>query len=398
MGGVLLHEWIAVHGGSENVFDQIVATFPDADIQCLWNDTGNDRYPGRHISETWLARSPLRRSKAAALPFMPSAWRNLPNNDYQWAVISSHAFAHHATFERAPSDFRKYVYVHTPARYIWTPELDTRGASAGVRAASALLKPLDKKRAAHATALAANSDYVRQRIRNAWDLDATVIYPPVNTERILAVDDWRTELSDEELVSLEELPQEFILGASRFISYKRLDLVIEAGESSGIPVVIAGRGPEEHSLRQKAAEASVPVRFVISPSDAMLYALYQAAAVFVFPPIEDFGIMPVEAMACGARIVVNSVGGAPESVARLGRGVAFEDATPHSIADAIDATDRITSPFDRFSVAKYFSHARFRDELSNFVDRRDGQNLVATPLQSSSRGGSDCFANGSGVD
>lgn len=368
MAGVLVHEWIAKHGGSENVFDEIVEAFPDADIQCLWNETGSDRYPGRQISETWLARTPLRHRKAAALPFMPSTWRNLPNRDYEWAVISSHLFAHQATFKGMGSDFRKYVYVHTPARYIWTPELDRRGDNAVIRAASALLKPLDKRRAGEATALAANSEFVRQRIQDTWELDATVIYPPVNTELITSVSDWRTELSGDELRLLESLPADFILGASRFIPYKRLDLVIEAGAEVGMPVVIAGHGAEEPALRAKAASVSVPVHFVLSPSDALLYALYQAAQVYVFPPIEDFGIMPVEAMACGAKVVVNAVGGARESVSTLQRGATFEEMTSASIGKAIEAADSVSTRFTPESIAASFSRAAFGRQIVDFVE------------------------------
>jgi glycosyltransferase involved in cell wall biosynthesis len=373
MAGVLVHEWISEHGGSENVFDEIVAAFPDAHVQCLWNDTGSDRYPGRKIHETWLARSPMRRSKALALPFMPSVWRNLPNRGYEWAVISSHLFAHQATFRGAANDFRKYVYVHTPARYIWTPQLDLRGDTPTIRAASALLKPLDKRRAAEATAIAANSQFVQQRIAETWEMDATVIYPPVNTDRILAVDDWRSELSGDELRTLEAIPADFILGASRFIPYKRLDLVIDAGAALGIPVVIAGRGPAEQALRAKASEASVPVHFVISPSDAMLYALYQATQVYVFPPIEDFGIMPVEAMACGARVVVNSVGGARESVDALSRGRVFEEATPAGVSEAIVKAQVLSTDPGLRDAAAQFSPGRFRQQLVGFVDPTDRQ-------------------------
>src|SRR5690606_36447909 len=124
---------------------------------------------------------------------------------------------------------------------------------------------------------------------------------------------------------LEELPDAFVLGASRFIRYKRLDLVISAAEKAGLPAVIAGRGPEEQHLRAVAAAARVPVHIVVSPSDEMLYALMQLAAVFVFPAIEDFGIVPVEAQAAGTPVVTGPFGGQVET---------FENGVSGVVADS----------------------------------------------------------------
>ncbi len=366
--GALVHEWIAPHGGSENVFEQMALAFPDADVHCLWNDAPQ-RLAGRRVRETWLARTPLRRSKALALPVMPAAWRRLAGGPYDWAMISSHAFAHHASFARAADGFEKFVYVHTPARYLWAPELDERGAGLAVRLAAGPLKRLDRRRAAEPSALIANSTFVRERIQRAWGRDADVIYPPVDVESILAVADWRTRLSPDELTRLESLPADFVLGASRFIPYKRLDLVISAAEAAGRPAVIAGAGPLEGALRQRAQESNVPVSFIIAPSNALLYALYQRAAVFVFPPIEDFGIMPVESMACGTPVIVRAPGGAGESVRACEGGVVMDDFSPASWRAALERVamiDRTTLP-DR---SRRFGRNRFREEIRSWLTRR----------------------------
>src|SRR5690606_5604475 len=143
-----------------------------------------------------------------------------------------------------------------------------RGSSRAVKVVSPMFQMIDRKRAQEATAIAANSVFVRDRIRQAWDRDATVIHPPVAVERIRSQSDWRTQVTnDAEQGLLDNLPTPFILGASRFIPYKRLDLVIAAGEKAGLPVVLAGRGPEEAHLHEMAAAASVPVHIVLSPSD-----------------------------------------------------------------------------------------------------------------------------------
>ncbi len=361
MVGAIVHEWIEPSGGAEKVLDAMVNAFPDSDIFALWNDAP-DRYPANTVYESWLARSPLRKHKALALPLLPATWRRLAApRDYEWMLISSHLFAHHARFRGAAHSTPKFVYAHTPARYIWSPEMDARGSSVPIRAAAAALKPLDRGRAQEPVAIAANSEFVRQRIQKAWNRDATVIYPPVDVERIRAVVDWRAELPDAGLALLESLPKEFILGASRFIPYKRLDLVIEAGQAAKLPVVIAGRGPEEERLRALAATMSVPVHFVISPPDALLYALYQKALAYVFPAIEDFGIMPVEAIAAGCPVVCLSLGGAAESVVPGTSGVVVERADAATLAQAIALAallprESLPSAVERFSAAR-FAHS-----------------------------------------
>ncbi|GCD18575.1 glycosyltransferase family 4 protein [Cellulomonas sp. H30R-01] len=364
MGGVLVHEWLARTGGSENVFDALVEAFPAADLLCLWNDVPG-RYPGRQLDETWLARTPLRRRKALALAAMPAAWRGR-RGEYDWALVSSHAFAHHVSFRGQPQDFAKLVYVHSPARYLWEPDLDARGAGAAARVAGTPLRALDRARAREITAVAANSRFVAERVRRAWETDATVVHPPVDVARIRSVPVWADRVTGAERQVLDGLPDGFVLGASRLVPYKRLDLVVRAGEASGRPVVIAGSGPERARLGALAATARVPVTFVDAPSDELLFALYQACAVYVFPAVEDFGIMPVEAMAAGAAVVGGHVGGVTETVVDgvTGRTVDLDDAV--ALAQAVEqaTTMRGDAPAAR---AEAFDRARFLDAVRAFA-------------------------------
>ncbi|WP_457101847.1 glycosyltransferase [Microbacterium sp. P5_E9] len=329
MTGLIVNEWIEAAGGAERVLARLATLFPDADLLCLWNDD-RTRFPDRTVRETWLARTPLRRHKALALPVMPITWRLPRQTSHDWTLVSSHAFAHHV---RVEGDGPKYVYVHTPARYLWAPELDRRGDNLAVKIAGPPLRALDKRTAQHSTGLAANSRFVADRIERSWGRTAQVIHPPVDVAGIVR-GDWREQLTDAERRTLDALPDDFVLGVSRFIPYKRLDTVIQIGELLDRPTVVAGFGPLEAELRAQAAESRVPVHILLRPSDAMVRALMAKAGLFVFPPIEDFGIVAVEAMAAGTPVMANRVGGSGESVLEGVGGALFD---PRSAEEALAA-------------------------------------------------------------
>jgi len=363
--GLLVHEWIEQIGGSENVLDEFARLFPDADIFSLWNNAP-ERYRGHRVLQSPLARTPIRRSKAVALPASAIAWRLMrPPKRYDWMLVSSHAFAHHAHLPSVPAD-RKFVYVHSPARYLWVPELDDRGQSRAVRAVAPLFRRLDHHRAQETQHFAANSAYVAHRIEASWGRPARVIHPPVRVRELQQRPSWSAALRGEESAMLDGLPAEFVLGASRFIPYKELDRVILAGEASGLPVVLAGRGPMEEQLRALAADASVPVHFVISPSDEMLFALYERATVLVFPALEDFGIMPVEAMALGTPVVSRDEGGVVESVHDGVSGAHVHDWEPAALKDAVHRAASLDRDQVR-SAATRFDASRFRQEVTDWV-------------------------------
>jgi len=364
--GVLVHEWLARAGGSENVFESLTKAFPDAPLYCLWDDSD-----GRFAvdGETWLARTPLRGRKAAAVPFMPAAWRRMPAVDADWVLASSHLFSHHVRFRGSARDAPKLVYAHTPARYIWTPELDGRGSSGTARAAAALLKPVDRRRAQEATAIAANSRFVADRIAEVWQRESEVIYPPVDVVGFGAT----PSVSASEQALLDRLPADYLLGFSRFIPYKRLELVIAAGAATGMPVVLAGAGPEEARLRAAAEELHPGrVSFVVAPGHDMHRALLRGARTLVFPAVEDFGIVPVEAMAAGTPVVANAVGGTAESILHGTTGALVRDWTPGELRAGVE-TALATSPEQCRRRAADFSEALFVDRIRGWVSQSIGE-------------------------
>ncbi|AZZ41377.1 glycosyl transferase [Acidipropionibacterium jensenii] len=368
MTGLIVHEWLGKSGGSERVVDAMLEAYPAADLVALWNDAP-EKYSNVH--ESWLARTPLRHHKALALPLLPLVWRRLlpPTDAIDWVLVSSHLFAHHVKVRtRSGATVPKYVYVHTPARYIWEPELDMRGNSILARTASAALRPIDRRRASEPKAIAANSEFVRERVTRTWHRnDAIVIYPPVDVERIQAVGDWGQRLGPAEGDLESSLPVTFLLGASRFVPYKQLDVVIRVAAALDCPAVIAGSGPEEEHLRSVAEETGAEVHFILKPSTELLYTLYQRCAAYIFPAIEDFGIMPVEAIAAGARVVVGPVGGAAESVRKTGYGMVAVDDSIDGFCEATRLSMEMI-PAIGSDVETLFGKNRFINQIRNWMD------------------------------
>lgn len=362
---LLAHEWIATAGGSENVFEQIRRAIPDHRAVCLWNDDPR-RFPG--VEQSWLASSPLRGRKAHSLPFMSSAWNQVSLADVNRVLVSSHAFGHHLASRAAEHGIPSFAYVHSPARYVWVPGLDARGNGLAGRAGRGYFRWLDRRKSSPDVAYAANSQFVSDRIEAAWQRTSTVVYPPVD---IAAINDHAKQraLTSQDAQIAAQLPSEFILGASRFIEYKRLESAIDVGSLLDMPVVLAGAGPHESRVREYAAGADTPVVFLGRVSDSLLRELYQRASLFVFMAVEDFGIMPVEAIASGTPVLVNRSGGTTETVALTSGG---------AVADPDDLRDMATAAQSAMSVdickatrlASTFSSSRFRDEITAWTAGR----------------------------
>jgi glycosyltransferase involved in cell wall biosynthesis len=273
----LVHEWFSETGGSENVFVAMTEVLPHATPFVLWRE--QDATRGADFRESWLARTPLRHSKALALPMMPLAWRTLTRERFDLVLSSSHAFAH--TVKTRSPDTRYLSYIHTPARYVWSPEFDGRGAGGVLSVPRRLLRAADVRLSSHVNSYAANSSEVRSRIRRFWHRDARVIHPPVDVEFFASAPP-----------SQRKQNRDYLLGVGRWVPYKRFDFMIEVADTAGIPLVIAGSGPEETALRRAAAKARTQVTFEDHPSRERLRELYWGARALLFPAHEDFGIIP----------------------------------------------------------------------------------------------------------
>lgn len=353
----VVHEWVSARAGSEQVFEALAQAWPEADLYALSKDPSVPMdLGGRPVKTTVLDHPQLRDRRGVTLPAMPLAWQFVGRHQYDTVITSHHAFA--TSNALAKPGAANLAYVHTPARYVWSPELDGRGTSSLLTPVRAALKAIDRRAVKGLTSVAANSGTVAERIRKYWDRDARVIYPPVDTEFFTPGRD--------NLVHLDA-PEQFILGFGRWIPYKNIDMVIRVAEQAGVPAVIAGRGPMKAQLEAMAASAKVPVTVMESPSNAEVRELMRRASALVFPTEEDFGIVPVEAMACGTPVLALNRGGASETVIDGVTGAVVDDLSPTAFALRLPSV--LEMPADKCRAhAETFSRDAFQANVRNWAD------------------------------
>jgi glycosyltransferase involved in cell wall biosynthesis len=297
----VVHEWFSAAGGSEAVYRAIGDLLPQAERFVLWAERDVARDALR-LRESWLARTPLRRSKPLALLAMPLVYRTLSRRGFDLVVSSTHAFAHTVKFPH-DAHTRYLSYVHSPARYVWSPDFDGRAAGAHLALPRWFLQAIDVRMSRHVDSYAANSREVQARIGRYWKRDAAVIHPPVDVAYFGAAP------AGQRLQN-----RDYLLGVGRWVPYKRFDLMIAIADAAGVPLIIAGSGPEEPRLRRLAAGARVEVAFDVRPARERLRQLYWGARALLYPTHEDFGIVPVEAQACATPVIGLGRGGLLETV------------------------------------------------------------------------------------
>lgn len=361
----IAHEWISSRAGSEQTFETLAAAYPDADLFALSSVTPVPiELGGRELTTTRLDTPGLRDKRALTLAAMPWAWSGIQADDrYDVVITSSHAFARWFPPARAALHIS---YVHAPLRYVWMPELDerTRRGARLVRAVSGPLRRLDRRSLAWTDVLLANSTITAERIQRHYDREATVLPPPVDT------DYYR---------QLEPIPRDqrddYLLSVSRFVPYKRHDLAIETAERLGRPLIVVGSGgPDLDRIQHLARQSSAEVAVLVRPSDEELRELYRRASALLFPQVEDFGLVPVEAMAAGTPVAAVGLGGALDSVVPGRTGTLAQEQSAAALSEATSALLGNTEirPSTCTAHAATFSRDSFTDRLRTLIETRLG--------------------------
>lgn len=352
----LIHEWLLTHGGSEEITGQLCRLFPEADLFTLVADpvpSLRALIGERRIVTSFLQRIPgATTSHRRLLPLMPRAIESLDLSGYDLVISVSHAVA--KGVRTAPGQVHLNICC-SPIRYAWDLQeqylaesgLDRGLKGAVARALLARIREWDRATAGRPTEILAISEFIGERIRRVWGRESGVLYPPVDTDYFTPAPDVPRE-------------PDLWVTASRMVPYKRMPLIAEAfARMPQRRLVIIGDGPE---LARVRAAAGPNVTFVGHlPREGVRDWLRRAQG-FVFAAEEDFGIVPVEALACGTPVVAYGKGGALETVAAPETGEFFSEQTPSAIVEAverlqgrIDAAMRATcrTQAERFAVAEF---------------------------------------------
>lgn len=364
MRTALLQHWMTKSGGAERVLRTLCEMYPDADMFThAYIPAKASGFERHRVFESFIARLPFgRKHPQAYLPLLPPASRTFDLSAYD-LIISSEAGPIKGIRKRP--DQRHVCYCHSPMRCIWDLYDEYyRNAGLGGRVAMRMFTPslrrADLKSAESVDVFVANSRHIAGRIKRIYGRDSKVVYPPCNIEFFSA------PIEQANNRTVEQSP--YYLVAGRLVGYKRADLALRACLRMGRKLVIVGIGEQERPLR-KIAGGSDLVTFRGRISDEELRRIYQGARALLFPGLEDFGIVPVEAQAAGTPVIAFGEGGALETVKDGETGLYLNEQTEESLCHAIEEFE--SRGWDRTKCtlnATRFGQAAFMDGMRAVIE------------------------------
>lgn len=364
MKSAILHDWLVDFAGGESVLEAIYEIYPSP-VYTLFADK-------KSLQGSFLKDASVYTSSLQKIPFITKAYRKLlalfPRaveefdfSGYDIVLSTSHSVAKGALTN---ANQLHICYIHTPMRYAWDlyfqyfREANIRGLKKTY--ASKVLHEIRKWDIISANRVdyfIANSKYIARRVRKVYGRDASVIYPPVGVERF----------------PLFTGKENYYVTASRMVPYKKIDLIAKAfAMMPDKRLRIIGDGPDMKKVRAAAKNAG-NIEIMGYQSFETLKDTVSKAKAFVFAAEEDFGIVPVEAQACGTPVIAYGRGGARETVLENKTGLFFDLQTPQSIMDAVLNFEKIEDKFDHTKIRKHaesFSKERFINEYKSFVEEK----------------------------
>jgi glycosyltransferase involved in cell wall biosynthesis len=355
----LAHDWLTGMRGGEKVLEALCELYPAADIFTLFHARGSvsEAIERHHITTSLVQKLPLARSQYRRyLPLFPTAIEQFDLDPYDLVISSSHCAAKAVV---AAGRAHHLCYCHSPMRYAWDqfdayfgPERVGQFASRWIyRPMLGRLARWDAATAAHVGRFIANSQHVAGRIRRYYNREATIVYPPVDT--IFYHPD-------------TTVPESHFLIVSALVPYKRIDVAIAACRRVGARLRIVGDGPDRARLEDQANGA---VEFAGHLRDEEIRDEYRRATAVLMPGEEDFGIVPVEAQACGRPVIALARGGSLETVIQRETGLLFESPTVESLATALEVASSVA--FDSARIRRHalqFSRERHLAGIRAVID------------------------------
>lgn len=358
-----VHEYLIDFGGAEQVLKGLLKLWPKSPIYTLiYDPDGNCKeiIQSTEVIGSFLNRFPFaRRHHRAYLPLMPLAIEQFDLSGYDVVISESHAISKGVI---TGPDQLHIGYIHTPMRYAWDMQskyLEDAGLKRGLRSffTRSLLHYLriwDMRTVAGVDYYVANSKFIARRIKKLYKREAAVIYPPVDIARF----------------SIAEEKDDFYITLSRLVSYKKIDLIVRAfNQLTDKKLFVIGDGPELKTLKQIASDNITLMGF---QKDTVVVDMLKRAKAFVYAAVEDFGIVPVEAQACGTPVIAYGRGGVLETVVDGETGIFFDEQKESALIDAVNKFEN-SPPFDPEVIrrnAERFNKERFYQEMKTFVEEK----------------------------
>lgn len=361
MNVVLVHESLTRLGGAERVLMELHYLFPDAPIYALLQDDNlvQSLFPDAHIHPSFLRTFPkwLRKRERMFLPLLPVVPETFDLSRFDVVISSASAFAKGVVTRPGTLHI---CYCHAPTRYLWDwyPQILDDHRLHGLRRAGLVLllhylRMWDQTSARRVDRFIANSETTKRRIRKYYGRDADVIYPPVDVDRFTPTAENKG----------------YFLLVSRLAPYKRADLVVNTFNKLELPLVIVGTGRDADRLRRLAGRTTI---FNGHVPDAELPAVYAGARAVIFPSDDDFGIVPVEAMASGKPVIAFRRGGATETIIEGVTGEFFDEPVEAFLAETVRQFLEKEKTYDVQRIRKQaekFSRDVFRAAITTYVER-----------------------------
>ena len=362
MKKALVHDWFSVYAGAERCVESFINIWDDFDVFALVDFLNSqDReimLKNKRVSTSFVQNLPFAKTKFRNyLPLFPLAVEQFDLREYDLILSSSHAVAKGVLTR---PDQLHISYIHTPIRYTWDmyfDYLEENSMRNGLKSALARyflhkIRLWDLACANRVDLYIANSNFVADRIRKIYGKPSCVIYPPVDTSKF----------------KTSPKKSDYYITVSRLVSYKKIDLIVKAFNENGKKLVVIGDGDEMKNIKSIAKNNIEILGFQESEKIARMMS---EAKAFVFAAVEDFGIAPVEAQACGTPVICLDKGGAKESVIDQETGVYFSEQSVKGISQAVEKFEKIQDKFDSNVIkahAQKFSKERFEKEIKEFVE------------------------------
>jgi len=350
----IVADWITNPGGDDKVLWALHELYPEAPIfTTIFNGKKMSKYKKCDVRTTFLQHMPFSRSKSQLyIPLMTQALSKFDFSDFDIIISSSHTIGKNIN---VPKHCKHICYCHTPIRYVWAPEVDDISNRINLgpfkKPLLCYLKKHDLEFVDNVDLFIANSKTIQKRIKKSYHRDSELVYPPVDVDRFTP----------------DKITKgDYYLCAGRLIPYKKTDIVVRAFNKLNKKLKVVGTGPEESSLRKVASDN---IEFTGFVNEVKLIEVMQKAKALIFAADEDFGIVPVEAMASGTPVIAYSHGGATETVESGTSGVFFNSQDQDSIVQSIEKFERINiDPNSCIKQARKFDKRIFIDKITKIIN------------------------------